>query len=157
MDWDQLATVSQLVTGLGTLAVAVFLWKQLKVQHRDSERDFAFANENRLQNLTMGIYGDESTSEVYWNACTAWDSLAPAEVNRFRFLQTLNYLNVWNSWRLKRDAESLERFRLQWRTLLENPGQRRFHERWGRDLVERDPSLFAFVEQIYDELEAQAP
>jgi hypothetical protein len=51
MDWDQLATISQLVTGVATLAVAVFLWNQLKVQHRDSERAFAFANETKQQDL----------------------------------------------------------------------------------------------------------
>ena len=65
MDWDQLATVAQLVTGLATLAVAVLLVSQLKVQHRDSERDFAFANENRQQNMTLGLFGDEATGQLH--------------------------------------------------------------------------------------------
>jgi len=54
MDWDQLATISQLMTGAAMLAVSVFLATQLRIQrqdseraHNDSERDFAFFNENR--------------------------------------------------------------------------------------------------------------
>ena len=53
MDWDQLATVAQLITGAATLLVAVFLWNQLRVQHRDSERNFVFANEERQQELNF--------------------------------------------------------------------------------------------------------
>ena len=37
MDWDQLATVAQLVTGAATLAVAVFVAVQLRIQRKDSE------------------------------------------------------------------------------------------------------------------------
>ena len=66
MGWDELATVSQLVTGAGTLLVAVFLWNQLKVQHRDSERDFAFANETKQQDLLASWYSDESASNLLW-------------------------------------------------------------------------------------------
>ena len=36
MDWDQVATVAQLATGLATLAVAILLVGQLRQQHRDS-------------------------------------------------------------------------------------------------------------------------
>ena len=128
MDWDQLATVAQLVTGIATLAVAVLLVSQLKVQHRDSERDFAFANENRQQNMTLGLFGDEATGQLQWKACTQWDELTGEEANRFRFLQQSMYLMLWNAWRLKRDGDSLDRFKLQWGQLLEHPGQRRFYE-----------------------------
>ena len=51
MGWDQLAIVAQLLTGVATLAVAVFLASQVRVQHRDSERSFAFANETKQQDL----------------------------------------------------------------------------------------------------------
>ena len=42
MDWDQIATLSQLVTGVATLAVAVLLVGQLRQQHRDSEREILY-------------------------------------------------------------------------------------------------------------------
>ena len=97
MGWDQLATLAQLVTGIATLAVAVLLVSQLKVQHRDSERDFVFANENRQQNMTLGLFGDEATAQLHWKASTEWDELTGEEANRFRFLQQSLYLMLWNA------------------------------------------------------------
>ena len=156
MDWDQLATVAQLVTGLATLGVAVLLVSQLKVQHRDSERDFAFANENRQQNMTLGLFGDEATGQLQWKAATQWDELTEEKANRFRFLQQSLYLMLWNAWRLKRDGDSLDRFKLQWGQLLEHPGQRRFHEKWGRNISQRDPVFSQIAEEVYEELESRA-
>ena len=156
MDWDQLATVAQLVTGIATLAVAVLLVSQLKVQHRDSERDFIFANENRQQELILSVHGEEWNAEVYWKGAQSYESLSPDEEYRFRFLQQLLYLWLWNAWRLKRDGEGLERFEFQWAQMLEFPGQRRFHETWGRRLLSRDPSMLTFVDRVYEELESQA-
>jgi hypothetical protein len=156
MDWDQLATVAQLVTGIATLAVAVLLVSQLKVQHRDSERDFAFANENRQQNMALGLYGDEATAQLHWKASSQWDELTEEEANRFRFLQQQLYLMLWNAWRLKRDGDSLDRFKVQWGQLLEHPGLRRFYEKWGRDICSRDSSFLECAEGVYRDLESQA-
>ena len=72
MDWDQLATVAQVITGAATLLVAVFLWNQLRVQHRDSERNFVFANEERQQELLLSIFGDEGNSDLYWKAAHSY-------------------------------------------------------------------------------------
>ena len=156
MDWDQLATVSQLVTGGATLLVAVFLWNQLKVQHRDSERDFAFANETKQQDLIASWYSDESASNLLWKAYNSYEALAPEEVLRFRMMYQQMYLHQLNAWRLKRDGDDLRRWRLQWERILGSPGQRRYLEDWGRPILELDQSLCEFVENIYQELESQA-
>ena len=113
MGWDQLATVAQLVTGIATLAVAVLLVSQLKVQHRDSERDFAFANETKQQDLVASWYSDESASNLLWKAFNSYESLAPEEVHRFRLMYQQMYLHQLNAWRLKRDGDDLRRWRLQ--------------------------------------------
>ena len=156
MDWDQLATVAQLVTGAATLLVAVFLWNQLKVQHRDSERAFAFANETKQQDLLASYYSDESASNLLWKANHSYESLAPEELNRFRLMYQQMYLHQLNSWRLKRDGDDLRRWRLQWERILATPGQRRYLEDFGRPLLELDVGLSEFVEEIYQELESQA-
>tara|TARA_B100000929_G_scaffold110152_1_gene87288 strand:+ start:419 stop:892 length:474 start_codon:yes stop_codon:yes gene_type:complete len=156
MDWDQLVTVSQLVSGVATLAVAIFLWNQLKVQHRDSERDFVHAVEGRQQDLNMSIFADETTAKLHWKAASDWLSLSPEEKNRIRFLWQSLYLHVWNGWRLKRDGDNLERFKLQWTQLLEYPGMRRFFEERGRELLQRDPSVLELAEEVYRDLEEQA-
>jgi hypothetical protein len=156
MGWDQLATVAQLVTGAATLLVAVFLWNQLKVQHRDSERDFAFANETKQQDLIASWYSDESASNLLWKAYNSYEALAPEEVHRFRLMYQQMYLHQLNAWRLKRDGDDLRRWRLQWERTLGSAGQRRYLEDWGRPILELDQSLWDFVEEIYQELESQA-
>ena len=156
MGWDELATVSQLVTGAGTLLVAVFLWNQLKVQHRDSERDFVHAVEGRQQDLTSVMFCDDGTAKVVWKAASDWSSLSPEEKNRIRFIYQMFYMHIWNGWRLKRDGDDVERFKVQWGQILEYPGQRRFYEERGRDFLMRDPSLLELAEGVYQELESQA-
>ena len=156
MGWDELATLAQLVTGAATLLVAVFLWNQLKVQHRDSERAFAFANETKQQDLLASYYSDESASNLLWKANHSYESLAPEELNRFRLMYQQMYLHQLNSWRLKRDGDDLRRWRLQWERILATPGQRRYLEDFGRPLLELDVGLSEFVEAIYQELESQA-
>ncbi|HAY66006.1 MAG TPA: hypothetical protein DCY36_08245 [Acidimicrobiaceae bacterium] len=156
MGWDELATLAQLVTGAATLLVAVFLWNQLKVQHRDSERDFAFANETKQQDLIASWYSDESCSNLLWKAYNSYEALAPEEVHRFRLMYQQMYLHQLNAWRLKRDGDDLRRWRLQWERILGSPGQRRYLEDWGRPILELDQSLCEFVEEIYQELESQA-
>ena len=155
MDWEQVTIIAQIATGVATLAVAVFLASQLQIQHKDSERDFAFAFENRQQDLIFSVFGDESTRKLYWKALTDWDSLTGEEMNSFRFMFQQFYLAGWTNWRLKRDGDSLDRYRVQWGQLLEQSGQRRFYETFGRDLLKRDQSLLNFVESVYQELEAE--
>ena len=155
MDWEQLTIIAQIATGVATLAVAAFLASQLRIQHRDSERDFAFAFENRQQHGTLSVFGDESTRKLYWKALTDWDSLTGEEMYSFRFIYQQMYLASWTSWRMRRDGDSLERYQMQWGQLLEYSGQRRFYETFGRDILKRDQSLLNFVENVYQELESE--
>ena len=66
------------------------------------------------------------------------------------------FLHQVNAWRLQRDGENLERFRLTFIQLLEFPGQRRYFEGWGRKILGLEPLLLDFVEKIYQQIEGQA-
>ena len=156
MGWDQVAIVAQLLTGVATLAVAVFLASQVRVQHRDSERSFAFANETKQQDLLASWYSDESAAILVWKGANAFESLAPAEVNRYKMMYQQMYLHQLNSWRLKRDGDELTRWRLQWSNILREPGQRRYFETWGRNILALEPTLLEFATGVYEELESQA-
>ena len=63
MDWEQLAVVAQIATGVATLAVAAFLASQLRQQHQDAQRELTFASENRQENLMLSMVEDESLSK----------------------------------------------------------------------------------------------
>jgi len=66
------------------------------------------------------------------------------------------YLHQLNSWRLKRDGDELTRWRLQWSNILREPGQRRYFENWGRNILALEPTLLEFATGVYEELESQA-
>jgi len=163
MGWDELAIVSSLVTGIATLGVAVFLSVQLRLQHRDSERlhldserQFAFLNENRQQELFISYYETESAANLFWRGGSDFESLTDAEENRYRMMMHSMYFHLVNAWKLERDGGDTERLRSQWERTLRHPGRRRIYEKTGRDLLARDPGISEFVEEIYDELESRA-
>ena len=66
------------------------------------------------------------------------------------------YFHLVNVWKLERDGGDMERLRSQWERTLRHPGQRRIYEKSGRALLQRDPDITEFVEEIYNELESQA-
>ena len=163
MGWDELAIVSSLVTGIATLGVAVFLSVQLRVQHKDSERlhldserQFAFLNENRQQELFISYYETESAANLFWKGASDFDSLTEAEENRYRMMMHSMYFHLVNAWKLERDGGDFRRLRASWEATLRHPGQRRMYEKTGRTLLARDPDITEFVEEIYSELESQA-
>jgi|TARA_B110000014_G_C19860519_1_gene445765 hypothetical protein len=163
MGWDELAIASSLVTGIATLGVALFLSVQLRVQHKDSERlhldserQFAFLNENRQQELFISYYSDESTANLFWKGASDFDALTEAEENRYRMMLHSMYFHLVNAWKLERDGSDLRRLRSSWEATLRHPGQRRIYEKSGRSLLSRDPEIVEFVEEIYNELESQA-
>ena len=112
MGWDELAIVSSLVTGIATLGVAVFLSVQLRVQHKDSERlhldserQFAFLNENRQQELFISYYETESAANLFWKGASDFDSLTEAEENRYRMMMHSMYFHLVNAWKLERGPD----------------------------------------------------
>ena len=162
MDWDQLATVAQLVTGAATLAVAIFLAVQLRLQREDarracrSVRNFDFGNEELLQDLVMTVVGDESTSELYWKAAFDWDSLSPAEVQRFRWLQQHMYLNMWETWVRERDGDNVYRFRNQWACCWNIQVNEGFMKSGVEIFRNGGPVFSQIAEEVYEKMESQA-
>ena len=64
MDWEQLAIIAQIATGVATLALAAFLVRQIALQrqalelaHRDSERAHK-DSERELLYTSMRLYTD---------------------------------------------------------------------------------------------------
>ena len=83
MDWDQLATVAQLITGVATLAVAVLLVSQLRQQHRDSEREILYTSQGRMQDLMRSIMTSDF-GPIWTKGGQDFDSLDPIEKEQYR-------------------------------------------------------------------------
>ena len=65
MDWDQIATLAQLVTGVATLAVAVLLVSQLRQQHRDSEREILYTANRDITNISVGRFISRTLGPIW--------------------------------------------------------------------------------------------
>ena len=85
MDWDQIATLSQLVTGVATLAVAVLLVGQLRQQHRDSEREILYTA-NRDMTDIFGRTIDPHFGPIWHKGGKDFDSLSVEEEEQYRVL-----------------------------------------------------------------------
>ena len=71
MDWEHLAIVAQICTGLATLVVALFLAAQIRLQmraldrsHEDAERELLFSSREMAQSLLTA----RNTNDSLFNA-----------------------------------------------------------------------------------------
>ena len=106
MDWDQIAIVAQIASGFATLAVAVFLASQLKLQHQDAQRELTFASENRQENLLLSTATDASLAEAMVKGNEDFLSLTPTEKFRVDVIYQQMFLMSGSLWRLGRDGAS---------------------------------------------------
>ena len=66
MDWEQVAITAQIITGVATLGVAVFLASQLRLQHRDSQKDITMRIQSRLDTYRSAMGRDRELSDLLY-------------------------------------------------------------------------------------------
>ena len=158
MDWDQVATISQLVTGAATLAVAAFLAVQLRLQrkdseraHRDSEREILYTAQGRVQDLMRTVMTSDF-GPIWTKGGQDFDSLNPVEKEQYRgfgySLMTLQSVNAQSGHEgLDRGVES--RLRVQTEgTWTSWPGMATYYEQYGRSHT-YNPDLMALYDSIF--------
>ena len=151
MDWDQLATLAQLVTGVATLGVAVLLVSQLRQQHRDAEREILYTSQGRMQDLMRSVMTSDF-GPIWARGSQDYDSLSPEEQQQFRAFgysfMTLQSVNA------QAGHEGLDRgvaSRIQaqtdagWKTW---PGLATYYERYGRSHT-YNPDLRALYDSAF--------
>ena len=161
MDWDQVATTSQLVTGVATLAVAVFLANQLRLQrqdseraHRDSEREVLYIANSELQGV-MHRTLDPHFGPIWHKGSTDFDSLNSEQQLQFRMFCQMTY--VTQAVNFRAGHEGLDRgigsrIRAQsvgsWKMW---PGLATYYERYGRSHT-YDPGLKSILDTAFLEV-----
>ena len=95
---DYVAVIAQIATGVATLAVAIFLASQLRLQHRD------LAESTRTQ-LTSGIVQwiglmitDPGFTNIYLRGIEADSSLDKEEQHRFNVFMVSYFLRIQQLW-----------------------------------------------------------
>ena len=151
MDWDQLATVAQLVTGIATLGVAVLLVSQLRQQHRDAEREILYTSQGRMQDLWRTIMTSDF-GPIWARGSQDFDSLNEEEQQQFRGLGysmlTLQSVNAQSG------HEGLDRgvaSRIEAQTTgsyKQWPGLATYYERYGRSHT-YNPELRSLLDAVF--------
>ena len=151
MDWDQLATVAQLVTGIATLGVAVLLVSQLRQQHRDSEREILYTSQGRMQDLMRSIMTSDF-GPIWTKGGQDFDSLDPIEKEQYRAfgysMMTLQSVNAQSG------HEGLDRgvaSRIEAQTTgsyKQWPGIATYYERYGRSHT-YNPELRSLLDAVF--------
>ena len=151
MDWDQLATVAQLVTGAATLGVAVLLVSQLRQQHRDAEREILYTSQGRMQDLWRTIMTSHF-GPIWARGSQDFDSLNEEEQQQFRALGysmlTLQSVNAQSGHEgLDRGVESRLRVQTEgtWKSW---PGMAAYYEQYGRSHT-YNPDVRALLDSIF--------
>lgn len=154
MDWEQLAVVAQIATGVATLAVAVFLASQLRQQHQDAQRELTFASENRQENLMLSMVEDESLSKSILQGNQDFVGLAPLDKFRVDVVFQQMFLMSGSLWRLGRDGGSADRVKVQFGLLFDRPGMRQYYELRGRTFL-YDDALRYIADVVYEKTEGR--
>ena len=153
MDWDQLATLAQLVTGIATLGVAVLLVSQLRQQHRDSEREILYTSQGRMQDLWKNIMTSDF-GPIWARGSQDFDSLNEEEQEQFRAFgysfMTLQSVNA-QSGHEGLDRGVASRIQAQtdagWKTW---PGLATYYERYGRGHT-YNPELRSLLDGVFND------
>ena len=69
MDWEQLTIIAQIVTGIATLAVAMFLASQLRQQHRDSVMSLRLAIGTQVDDMNRSMYTNRDFANIFLLGC----------------------------------------------------------------------------------------
>tara|TARA_B100001142_G_C13791415_1_gene445055 strand:- start:196 stop:489 length:294 start_codon:yes stop_codon:yes gene_type:complete len=93
MEWEQLAIIAQIVTGIATLAVAMFLASQLWQQHRDSVMSLRLTIGTQVDDMNRSMYTNRDFASIFLLGCED-SGLRSASISmRIRLLSLLKQQN----------------------------------------------------------------
>lgn len=88
MDWEQLTIIAQIATGVATLAVAIFLASQLRLQHKDSQKDITMRIQSRLDTYRSAMGSNQELSDLFIRGQNDYLLLNQKEKQQFFWLAT---------------------------------------------------------------------
>ncbi|MBI64189.1 MAG: hypothetical protein CL778_02790 [Chloroflexi bacterium] len=172
MDWEQLAIIAQIATGVATLALAAFLVRQIALQrqalelahrdseraHKDSERELLYTS-NRLYTDIMGRIVDPEFGPIWRRGTLDYDSLAPDEQIQFQMWCQISQIAQATNFRTGHDGAEREggasRIEVQnqvaWRQW---PGVATYYERFGRQHT-YDSDLRQLLDRVFLETQGR--
>ena len=97
MEFDNLSTISQIATGLATLAVAVFLASQLRLQHKDSIISMRAGVTNTLTALAEHHISDPTFTNIFLRGIRD-EPLDEEERHRYNMFLNMYFIQCQQMW-----------------------------------------------------------
>ena len=99
MDLEGISIIAQIATGLATLAVAIFLASQLRLQHGDSVRETSLNYKSDMMSLVLEsqIINPEF-SDIYLRGCEDYTSLGKVDMHRFNMFLIMYFNAAGSLW-----------------------------------------------------------
>jgi len=97
MDLEGISIIAQIATGAATLAVAIFLASQLRLQHGDSVRETSLNYKSDMMALVLNSQiTNAEFSDIYLRGCEDYTSLGKVDMHRFNMFLIM-YFNAASS------------------------------------------------------------
>jgi len=132
MEFDNLSTISQITTSLATLAVAVFLASQLRLQHKDSIISMRAGVTNTLTALAEHHISDPTFTNIFLRGIRD-EPLDEEERHRYNMFLNMYFIQCQQMWFY--DKESEDTWWWFWTMLQTGPGVIRWYEEVGSLLL----------------------
>ncbi len=144
MSIEYISLFSQSATGLATLAVAVFLASQLRLQHKDSVTSLGVGMTQALAELTEVMIKDSEFADIFLRGIEGDSNLSKTEKHRFN-LYLINYFTqaqeIW-SYNSKSDKAKTYASTM----ISAGPGVMNWMDHIGKIILQ--PAFFEFVKDF---------
>ena len=143
MDIEQITITTQIITGLSTMLLAIFLLRQLRLQHKDSVTNLRLTIGTQVDDMFRSMYTDRDFANVFLLGCENTGELDKIDQHRFNIFMLQYFAQFKDHWENGNDHRNVERRVNQIFGL--GPGVQRFWDEIGINLHER--IFIEFVEK----------
>ncbi|MDP7628343.1 MAG: hypothetical protein QF530_10600 [SAR202 cluster bacterium] len=119
MDYELTSILAQTATGVATLAVAVFLSFQLRLQRAESVISAQGELTSGLANTVSDIYTDHELTDIYLRGISEYGSLNKEDKHRFNIFMWTYFLQIQQLWETGKRAEKVRIYA----TIMLNTGE----------------------------------
>ena len=98
MDYEFVVILSQAGTGVATLAVALFLSIQLRLQHKEATIAAHGDLTRGFADIVRDVYSNHELADIYLRGKDKYKTLEKQELHRFNVLLWSYYLQIQQMW-----------------------------------------------------------
>ena len=108
METDVITLLFEGGTVIATLALAIFLSFQLRLQHKESTISAQGELTSSLAEITRDVYNSNELTDIYLRGIVNYEALDENEKHRFNILLWTYYMHIQQMWETDIKAEKVD-------------------------------------------------